>query len=356
MFDIVDGLLTDYTGNLEVVELPSEVTEIKPLIFRNHPEIRLIDLSKTQVKNLLTKTFFECKNVYEIKLPNTLEVIGYQAFSNCQSLETLEIPEGVTEIMPGAFEECSSLIQLKVPSNIKKIEMNVFRNCSKLERIYLSDGLIKIGESAFENCIRLIEINLPSTLKTLDMFAFRNCRELPAIVIPKNIKMIPRGCFYSCVRLQTVILHDEIEKLDDWAFRECTMLDKVNTPESCKISPCAFLDSKTVNEPIYKDKFAIPKKQKCYIATCVYNSYETKELYVLRRYRDKHLRRTWHGRLFIRFYYFNAPIVIKLFGKRKWFNKMMKKYLDKKVKKLINKGYLDSYYEDINTGSDELGS
>ena len=94
MFDIVDGLLTDYTGNLEVVELPSEVTEIKPLIFRNHPEIRLIDLSKTQVKNLLTKTFFECKNVYEIKLPNTLEVIGYQAFSNCQSLETLEIPEG----------------------------------------------------------------------------------------------------------------------------------------------------------------------------------------------------------------------------------------------------------------------
>jgi hypothetical protein len=27
----------------------------------------------------------------------------------------------------------------------------------------------------------------------------------------------------------------------------------------------------------------------------------------------------------------------------------MRKYLDRKVKKLINKGYLDSYYEDIET-------
>jgi hypothetical protein len=347
MFEIVDGVLVNYTGNLEYIELPSEVREIKPLIFRNHPELRSIDLSNTNIENILTKTFFECKNIYRIVLPKNLKVIGYQAFSNCQSLEELIIPESIEEIMPGAFEECINLFQITIPSSITNIEMNLFKNCSHLERITLSDGLKKIGESAFENCIRLIEINLPETLKTLDMYAFRNCRELPAIVIPKNIKVIPRGCFYSCVRLQQVILHDEIERLDDWAFRECKMLDKVNTPESCKISPCAFLDSKTVNEPIYKDKFAIPKKQKCYIATCVYNSYETKELFVLRRYRDKYLRRRFFGRLFIRFYYFNAPIVIKLFGKRKWFNKMWKKILDKKVDKLIKKGYLDTYYEDI---------
>ena len=347
MFTIEDGVLVNYTGNLEYLEIPSEVKEIKPLLFRTHPELREIDLSKTSIENILTKTFFECKNVYRIVLPNTLKVIGYQAFSNCQSLEELVIPESIEEIMSGAFEECISLISIKIPSSITNIEMNLFKNCSHLERITLSDGLKKIGESAFENCIKLTTINLPETLKTLDMYAFRNCRELPAIVIPKNIKVIPRGCFYSCVRLQKVILHDEIERLDDWAFRECTMLDKVNAPESCKISPCAFLDSKTINEPIYKDKFAIPKKQKCYIATCVYKTYDAKELYVLRRYRDKHLRRSWHGRLFIKFYYFNAPIVIKLFGRFKWFNKMWKKILDRKVKKLVKKGYLDCYYEDI---------
>ncbi|MCR5461661.1 MAG: leucine-rich repeat domain-containing protein [bacterium] len=347
MFEIKDGVLINYTGNSEYIELPSEVKEIKPLIFRNHPELRSIDLSNTSIENILTKTFFECKNIYRIVLPKNLKVIGYQAFSYCQSLEELIIPESIEEIMAGAFEECISLFQITIPSSITNIEMNLFKNCSHLERITLSNGLKKIGESAFENCIKLIEINLPETLKTLDMYAFRNCRELPAIVIPKNIKVIPRGCFYSCIRLQTVILHDEIVRLDDWAFRECSMLDKVNAPTTCKISPCAFLDSKTVNEPVYKDKFAIPKKQKCYIATCVYNSYDTKELFVLRRYRDKKLRRNVFGRLFIKFYYFNAPILIKLFGKRKWFNKMWKHILDKKVKRLIKKGYLDTYYEDI---------
>ena len=42
-----------------------------------------------------------------------------------------------------------------------------------------------------------------------------------------------------------------------------------------------------------------------------------------------------------------AVILIKLFGKRKWFNKMWKHILDKKVNRLIKKGYLDTYYEDI---------
>ena len=170
MFNIVDGVLVGYSGNLEHLEIPSEVKEIKPLIFRTHTELRSIDLSKTSIENILTKTFFECKNVYRIVLPETLKVIGYQAFSNCQSLEELIIPEGIEEIMSGAFEECINLVQIKIPSSITNIEMNLFKNCAHLERITLSDGLKKIGESAFENCIRLIEVNLPNTLRTLDMY------------------------------------------------------------------------------------------------------------------------------------------------------------------------------------------
>lgn len=85
----------------------------------------------------------------------------------------------------------------------------------------------------------------------------------------------------------------------------------------------------------------------CYVATCVYGSYDCPEVWTLRRYRDKTLGSTWYGRLFIRLYYAISPTLVKWFGKTKWFKKMWKGVLDKKVKLLQAKGFEDTPYEDI---------
>ena len=84
----------------------------------------------------------------------------------------------------------------------------------------------------------------------------------------------------------------------------------------------------------------------CYIATCVYGSYDCPKVWVLRRHRDYNLKTRHSGRLFVKFYYALAPIVIKLFGKQTWFNSYWKKRLDKKVKKLKTKGFSDLPYND----------
>ena len=84
----------------------------------------------------------------------------------------------------------------------------------------------------------------------------------------------------------------------------------------------------------------------CYTATCVYKSYDCPEVWALRRYRDNYLDNRWWGRLFIKFYYAVGPIAVKLFGKMKWFNKIVKSILDKKVKKLRDAGYEDTPYND----------
>ena len=85
----------------------------------------------------------------------------------------------------------------------------------------------------------------------------------------------------------------------------------------------------------------------CYVATCVYGSYDCPEVWVLRRYRDNTLGSTWYGRLFIRLYYAISPTIVKWFGKTKWFKKMWKGYLDRKVARLQNKGFENTPYQDI---------
>lgn len=84
----------------------------------------------------------------------------------------------------------------------------------------------------------------------------------------------------------------------------------------------------------------------CYIASCVYGSYDCPEVWILRRYRDNTLAATWHGRLFISLYYTMSPIFVRIFGEKKWFKKFWIKKLDVMVMKLPNSGFEDTPYTD----------
>lgn len=84
----------------------------------------------------------------------------------------------------------------------------------------------------------------------------------------------------------------------------------------------------------------------CYVATCVYGSYDCPEVWTLRRYRDNTLGSTWYGRAFIKVYYAISPTLVKWFGNTKWFKKMWKGKLDNMVKKLQDEGVESTPYED----------
>ena len=84
----------------------------------------------------------------------------------------------------------------------------------------------------------------------------------------------------------------------------------------------------------------------CYIATCVYGSYDCPQVWTLRRYRDNALASTWYGRAFIRTYYAISPTIVKLFGETNWFKNIWKNKLDKMVSNLQSNGFEDTPYQD----------
>lgn len=88
------------------------------------------------------------------------------------------------------------------------------------------------------------------------------------------------------------------------------------------------------------------QKEGCYIATCVYGSYDCPEVWTLRRYRDEILRKNPLGRLFVKIYYAISPKMVKLFGKTILFKKIFKNFLDKKINKLHNSGISPEKYND----------
>ena len=117
-----------------------------------------------------------------------------------------------------------------------------------------------------------------------------------------------------------------------------------------------FSDIDELREQLAKDKLTLQLNQRapqrssssggCYIATCVYGSYDCPQVWILRRFRDNILGATWYGRLFIRVYYFASPILVKFFGRTNWFKKLWKGKLDKMINSLEKQGFENTPYID----------
>ncbi len=107
----------------------------------------------------------------------------------------------------------------------------------------------------------------------------------------------------------------------------------------------ADLNTCEINGLLTYSTFA-PAKKGCYVATCVYGSYDCPEVWTLRRFRDEILANTLFGRLFISLYYFFSPTLVRLFGETRWFRFLCRRRLDRLVSSLRRRGIEDSPYND----------
>lgn len=84
----------------------------------------------------------------------------------------------------------------------------------------------------------------------------------------------------------------------------------------------------------------------CYVATCVYGSYDCPQVWTLRRFRDDTLAKSVAGRAFIRTYYALSPMIVKWFGHTAWFQKFWRSRLDAMVMRLQDDGVENTPYQD----------
>lgn len=88
------------------------------------------------------------------------------------------------------------------------------------------------------------------------------------------------------------------------------------------------------------------KKQGCYVATCVYGSYDCPQVWTLRRYRDEVLNKHWLGRRFISIYYAVSPTLVSIFGNSNLVTGHWRMVLDSLVDKLNRHGIENTPYRD----------
>lgn len=113
-------------------------------------------------------------------------VIGWENL-NSDSLTIRSIVEingenySVKSVGPNAFSNCGSIRSLTIENGVETIGDYAFRWCWQLESVVLPEGVLQIGRYSFSDCNRLKRVSLPSTTKSIGDGAFRGLGALYAV-------------------------------------------------------------------------------------------------------------------------------------------------------------------------------
>lgn len=151
-----------------------------------------------------------------------VETIPNEAFSRCENIEKVIIPNSVTSIGYSAFYECSSLKSISLPftgASLNDSQYQFFGYIFGSRYDYengaflpecLTEVIITSGETisakAFYRCVNITNIVFPESIKTISDEAFSGCKSLTNIVVPDTVTSIGYSAFEGCENLASITL------------------------------------------------------------------------------------------------------------------------------------------------------
>ena len=168
-------------------------------------------------------------------------------FSNMYFLESVKLPDTITEIRGQAFKNCRSLTNVNIPSKLEYLGGGAFYNAIKIDNIILPDTLTFLGGESFRGASSLRTIKLSNNLTEIRGDTFSYCYSLQSIVIPDKVTRIGGHAFYEDYNLETVSIskNSNLAEIGSSAFRKCESLSSIKIPSGTYINERAFKESPT---------------------------------------------------------------------------------------------------------------
>ena len=191
---VKNGVLKSYKGSQKVLSVPSGVIKIDDNA-----------LSGTEIESVV--------------LPDTLQVIGDNAFKECVNLKDCVCPDSVVKVGNTVWEDCKELETLSVPNKNAKIGNEIVLGCFNLKNVNIA---------ALEGCThdyQEIGDNPTCSIEGHKTELCKDCGNIQRITLPalghdKEEVVVNATCEKSgyksvtCKRCEAVIKYEVLDKLD----------------------------------------------------------------------------------------------------------------------------------------------
>ncbi len=224
-----------YENGKGVITFDGEITAIADCAFYFHSYKYESTLQSIAIPNTVTQigedAFSGCSSLSNITIPDGVTQIGDHAFSGCSSLTSITIPNGVTQIRQETFAQCKNLTSINIPEGVTQIGAFAFFDCISLTSITIPEGVTQIGYGAFCDCSSLTSITIPEGVTQIAYDTFSDCSSLSNITIPEGVTQIGERAFYGCLSLTSITIPDGVTQIGQETFAQCKNLTSITIPE-----------------------------------------------------------------------------------------------------------------------------
>jgi len=271
---------SDYGVTYTTTTNPASLTGFNRAPYRSN----LVSVTNTPngVTSIANDAFSDCQSLASIQIPNTVTYIGVTSFYNSISLRSITIPNSVTQIASNAFFN-SRLISVVIPNSVTTTSSGAFQRCLSLTNFTIGTGLNNFAHNTLNECPALLSItvvpnnatysnynndgnlydkniksiiqyttgktntsfSIPTTVTSIGANAFSLCTALTSITIPSATTSIGSGAFNGCSKLSSVTFTPtaSVVSFGSTAFQNCSSLSSINIPASVtSIGNQAFLN------------------------------------------------------------------------------------------------------------------
>ena len=199
------------------------------------------------IANYAFDDFYNPNNLTSVTIPNSVTIIGKNAFDGCIKLKSVTIPSSVTTIGSYAFYNVRHIVYhgdatgqpwgAITNNGFVDEEGFVYSDAEKTQLIgYAGNGgditipntVKKIGSRAFSEYSILTSVTIPNSVTTIGYRAFYCCSNLKSVTIPNSVKEIDGYAFYGCNSLTSVNLPNSVTDIGEESFAWCTKLMEIN--------------------------------------------------------------------------------------------------------------------------------
>jgi hypothetical protein len=178
--------------------------------------------------------FYECRNLKQVTIPDSVTSVGFWAFAASDLLTNITFGKSITNIDGQALDYCSSLTSIQVDalnpvySSVDGVLFDKSQRTlikwplGRTGSYAIPDGVTNIAPGAFATCWSLTNLTFPDSMTRIGPGALGGFVGLTRIAIPDSVTSIGTNAFAGCFHLTTVTIGSGVTNIEDEAFAYCT--------------------------------------------------------------------------------------------------------------------------------------
>lgn len=213
-------LVTMPGGRKGEYSVPNDVSYIGPYAFSHCSLLTAVKFpnERNLLKGIKDGAFYRCIGLLRMDVPDSVTVIGRDAFRYCTKLEHVSTGNGVTELDQELFSGCVALADAVVGNSVVYIGTNCFNHCIELSNLTLPDGLQEIDDRGFYDCMNLTSFRIPPAVERLGAYSLGHCYGLTTVTIPASVKEVGDYAFYQCRKMQSIYFEGNAPTTETYSF------------------------------------------------------------------------------------------------------------------------------------------